>query len=39
VAQTGAQASEVVGAAQVLAEQSATLSREVEQFLGALKAA
>ncbi len=39
VAQTGAQAGEVVTAAQALTEQSATLSREVTEFLGALKAA
>jgi methyl-accepting chemotaxis protein len=36
---TGAQAGEVVTAAQALTDQSATLAREVAEFLGALKAA
>ncbi len=39
VQQTGAQAGDVVAAAHALSEQSATLAREVAEFLGALKAA
>ena len=39
VQQAGTQAAEVVTAAQALTEQSATLAREVVEFLGSLKAA
>lgn len=39
VQQTGAQAGEVAAAAQALTEQSATLAREVAEFLAALQAA